>query len=246
MPVERKPFSGFTPSDFSAYLPEKRRDSLYNEERLEIKHKLHSLGEMAAEPLTTAGLDLDFKTSLSHPYTYNKYSVDSQWVYFARKERARRALKAVLGMEIGEDLGMHYSHVILLIEINLEGLELGLKIHQQAWWDGQNIRNRCQNTGDRKAFTAELNRLGGFVLNIHDWRREYVCGRLLEGDVQNFFNYYTPGNHWLHLKLKLKKDTVVPMGREFGLFAGQAMGQLAPVYRFIEWRPDNDHVFRNK
>lgn len=242
--TERKPFDGFTEADFIAYLPEKRRDSEYNEERLQIKHKLHSLGELMMPSLSTSGLDLEFKTSLSHPYTYNKYSVESQWVYFARKERDRQALKKIFGDTLGRDLDMHYSHVILLVEINLENIELSLKIHQQAWWDGQNVKNRCQDMGQRKILVTELNRLGGFILTIHDWRREYVCGRLSESDLRNYFNYYTPGNHWLHLRLRLKKETVIPMGKEFAMFAGQAMSQLAPVYRFIEWRPDNDFVFR--
>jgi hypothetical protein len=246
MVTDRQPFDGFSEADFETYLPHKTRDKAYNNDRLVIKHRLHSLGEMLAGPLKDAGLDLDFKTSLSHPYTYNKYCVDSQWVYFARKEKDRLALKALFGEFLSKDLDMHYSHVILVVEINLAGVEIALKVHQQAWWDGQNVKNRCSHADQRRRFTEELNKLAGFVLSIHDWRKEYVCGKLHEGDLRNYFQYYTPGNHWLHLRLKLQKETVVPMGLAFAQFAGQKLAALVTVYRLIEWRQDNDWVFGHR
>jgi len=243
MAIEREPFEGFSEADFENYLPHKVRDKAYNSDRLEIKHRLHSLGEMLAGPLKEAGLDLNFKTSLSHPYTYNKYRVESQWVYFARKDKARRALKKLFGEFLGKDLDMHYTHVILVAEINQDGVELALKVHQQAWWDGQNVKNRGERAEERKALTDELNELSGFVLSIHDWRKEYVCGKLHEGDLRNYFQYYTPGNHWLHLRLELPKQTVIPMGIDFAQFAAEKLAMLAPIYQFIEWREDNDWVF---
>jgi hypothetical protein len=246
MAIERKPFQGFTEKDFDAFLPEKQRDSEYNEERLEVKHKLHALGERASEPMARAGLDLSFKTSLSHPYTYNKYRVESQWVYFARNEKARRALKQLFGSELGKDLDMHYYHVILVAEISLKCVVLALKIHEQAWWDGQNIKNRCELAAERPRVAEELNRLNGFIMNIHDWRREYVCGQIHAEDVRNFFHYYTPGKHWLHLRMGLPRETVVGMGEGFASFAGDALAKLGPVYRLIEWRPDNDFVFAKR
>ena len=243
MAIQRKPFEGFTEADFETYLPAKRKNKEYNDDRLDLKHRLHSLGELLAPSLKEAGLSLDFKTSLSHPYTYNKYSVDSQWVYFARLDKDRRPLKKLFGEFLGRDLDMHYSHVILVAEIRLEGIELALKVHQHAWWDGQNLKNRCKEAAERKALAGELNKLNGFILSIHDWRKEYVCGQLHEGDLRNYCQYYTPGEHWLHLRLKLPSGTVIPMGVEFASFAAEKLSSLAPIYRFIEWRKDNDWIF---
>jgi len=245
MATEREPFDGFFDRDFDNYLPDKRKKSDFNDERLKVKHKLHSLGELLCEPLKQSGLELDFKTSLSHPYTYNKFSVDSQWVYFARKEKDRRALKKLFGEFLGKDLDMHYSHVILVVEINLEGIIIALKVHQHAWWDGQNVKNHCRDRNECEKLCRELNQLNGFIWSIHNWRKEYVCGKLSSGDVANYFNYYTPGNHWLHLRLKLPRESVIPMADDFSTFAAEKFCSLVPVYRFIEWRPDNDFVFGN-
>ncbi|MDP6111250.1 MAG: hypothetical protein QGF00_08190 [Planctomycetota bacterium] len=243
MATEREPFEGFFEEDFEMYLPPRRKDRKFNDDRLLIKHRLHSLGELIAPGLGEAGLDLDFKTSLSHPYTFNKFSVDSQWVYFARKEKETKPLKKLFGEFLGKDLDMHYCHVILVAEINLDGVELALKIHQQAWWDGQNVKNRCNKEDARKKLTDALNQQSGFILSIHNWKKEYVCGKLTHGDVANYMKYYTPGNHWFHLRMSLPKETVIPMEAGFAEFAGEKLAGLAPIYKLIEWRKDNDCVF---
>jgi hypothetical protein len=243
MTIDREPFEGFFEEDFDMYLPPKRKDRSYNEDRLLIKHRLHSLGELIAPGLKGAGLDLDFKTSLSHPYTFNKFSVDSQWVYFARKEKDTKPLKKLFGEFLSKDLDMHYCHVILVAEINLDCVELTLKIHQQAWWDGQNIKNKCNEASARKELTDALNQQSGFILSIHNWKREYVCGKLTQGDIMNYMKYYTPGDHWFHLRMTLPRETVIPMGAGFAEFASDKLARLAPIYKFIEWRKDNDCVF---
>src|SRR5687768_4907923 len=79
-------FPGFVARDFAAFEKRKQRDPQSNGERLLVKRKLAALGPPIAAALAAAGLEVEAKTSLSHPYTYNGFKVESMWVYFGRGE----------------------------------------------------------------------------------------------------------------------------------------------------------------
>ena len=53
----------------------------------------------------------------------------------------------------------------------------GLRIHADAWYDGQNLKNRVEREGVA-GWLAELNALDGFRLRIDDWKGEWRCGEL--------------------------------------------------------------------
>jgi hypothetical protein len=117
-----------------------------------------------------------------------------------------------------------------------------MKIHSSAWWDGQNLKNRCAGDDGLREFLDILNALPGFVLSIHDWRKEYRCGELYRSDLRNYFEYYTPGEHWLHLRKRYPRDDVRPRAPEWTETAGADLRALAPAYRFAAWTPENNHL----
>lgn len=237
------PETAFHPMDFRCFEQRRRRDREHNQYRLRVKRKLASLGELLLKPLREQGLAVVSQTSLHHPYTYNKYSVDSQWVYFSPDPEASRFLKEKLG-PVGEDLDTHYIHALLLVGIEEAGLFVSLKIHPQAWWEGQNLKNKCRRAEARSELVKLLRPLDGFSLRLHDWPNTHPCSRIDADTVSRYFEYYTPGEHWFHLDLRIPKEEPVATEPRFAEFAERQLVSLMPVYSFIRWTPQNNHVFR--
>jgi hypothetical protein len=239
-------FPGFVARDFAAFRREKQRDAEANPERLLVKRKLAALGKALAPALAAPGLDLAVKTSLSHPYTYNGFKVDSMWVYFGRGEAAKKAVKKRLGGELGKDVDPTYQGVILLVEIDERRVACGLKIHPAAWWDAQNLARRVKAEGGApEALTAILNALPrGYALSIGDWKKRYEAGELYPADIRNYFQYWKPGEQWLNLLHETEKDAAIARGPALAEDLAPRLAALAPAWRFAAWAPENDFVLR--
>jgi hypothetical protein len=232
----------FTESDFEAFRKEKWRSPEFNNERLKVRRKLTAMGKLLTRRLEAAGLPLEMRASLSHPYTYNKFSVDSLWIYWSRPDAERRKLKKLLGRELGKDLDPNYVHCILVFGLDVSKVDVALKVHSAAWWDGQNLKNKCRTAAAVSEWTAILNVLPGFVLSIHDWKKEYRCGALLPGELSNFFEYYVPGEHWLHLRRSIARGDAALTQPSIVDDLGADLVRLIPAYRFVAWTPENDHL----
>jgi hypothetical protein len=241
-------FPGFKPGDFAAFTKPKQRDEAFNGERLVVKRKLAALGKAISAALAAAGLPVEAKTSLSHPYTYNGYRVDSMWVYFGRDEKAKKAIKSKLGGELGKDVDPTYQGVILLVEIDEKRIACGMKIHPAAWWDGQNIKWKIQRAeGAAKELTSLLNALPrGYVMTLGDWKRRYEAGKLYEADIRNYFQYFSPGEQWLHLLAEVPTGEAIEAGPAFAERAAALVTAAVPVWRFAAWAPTNDVVLAGR
>lgn len=242
MSPSKAPALWFEDENFEVFHAEKQRDSRFNSERLKVKRKLAAMIKRIAPVLAEEGLELPGKTSLSHPYTYNAFKVDSIWGYFSRPDKEKRELKQIFGGALGKDLDPAFMHVLLVIGVGYEGVELSLKVHQAAWWDGQNLKNRCRGAEGLAEFLEIVNALPGFILSIHDWRKEYKCGSLYRSDLQNYFEYYEPGTHWLHIRQRFPRDDERLTDEGWMDIATDALRRLAPAYRFIAWNPENNHL----
>lgn len=242
MPGKEEPFKPFDDVDFSVFEEHKRRDPFYNETRLRVKRKLAVLGKILEKSLP-GDLKLKHRTSLSHPYSFNSYYVASQWVYFARSEKDRKALKKHLGAELGADLDPNYIHLLLMVEIDVLGLTVALRIHNKAWWDGENLKKKCRDEGELEKLLFLLNPLEGFILSIHDWKKEYICGKLKKGDLINYFKYYIPGDHWLHLRSFLPREDPLTGTGEMLDWIREKVVALVETYQFIGWTPENNFLF---
>ncbi len=243
MPTTKKPDLWFEDANFEVFHEEKQRDSKFNSERLKVKRKLGAMlkqiGPVLAEQ---GGLELPGKTSLSHPWTYNAFKVDSIWGYFSRPDSEKKDLRAIFGRALGKDLDPAFIHLLLVIGVGYEGVELSLKIHSHAWWDGQNVKNRCKSDAGLREMLEIVNTLDGFILSIHDWRKEYRCGELYRSDLANYFQYYEPGTHWLHVRQRFARDDERILADGWMDIATQSMLRLVPLYRFIAWSADNNHL----
>lgn len=233
----------FTLQDFGCFEKNRRRDREYNEFRLKVRRKLGKIGDSLLKEFQNRELSFVSRTSLHHPYTYNKFSVDSQWVYFSPTPDAFKSLKEKLG-PVGEDLDLHYVHTLLVVGIDCERLFISLKIHPDAWWDGQNLKNKCMQREAQMAFVNILRKLQNFFLRLDDWPNRHLCVQLTLDDISQYFRYYTPGKDWFHLDCDVSKENPLATGGDFANFAQQQILSLLPVYDFIKWNKDNNYVFK--
>ncbi len=235
----------FLPTDFERFRPEVQSNPEYNAERLEVRRKLDAIGKHLCRKLEGERIALTARASLHHPYRFNRFQVDSQWVYLSRAEKERRLLKRILGVELGEDLDQNYVHVLLVLEIHQHGLEIALRVHKDAWWDGENIKRRLAAAAERESFAALLRSLAGYGLHIHDYRNVHACGTMTAEEVANTIQYYKPGEHWLHIERAIPRDD--PWIAADGLLERLEVEfrRLLPVYGFIGWSPSNNFLFQS-
>ena len=241
----------FAPHDFERFRPEVQRNPEYNAERLEVRRKLDTIGKYLCQELSNAAVaeagggpvDLVSRASLHHPYRFNAFKVESQWVYLSRSDKARRAIKSLLGVELGKDLDQNYVHVLLVTEVHQHGLELALRIHQNAWWDGENLKRRLARADAREELAALLRPLAGYGLRIHDYKRVHECSTIDAEEIRDTFKYYTPGEHWLHIAKTVERDTEWLDSEECGERLRDEFVRLLPLYRYTVWTPENNHLF---
>src|SRR5688572_11286029 len=143
-PEEPRPIEGpilFEESDFRALVPPLASNPDYNAHRLAARRRLLALGKRAAAAAAEDGLALECRTSLHHPHQFNGNRVTRLWAYLTRAKKEKSALKRVLGAELGKDLDSAYRNAYLCFALEGQALEVSLRIHPDAWYDGQNLKN---------------------------------------------------------------------------------------------------------
>jgi hypothetical protein len=237
-------FPGFAAADFDAFRKDKQRDSRRNGERLVVKRKLAALGEAVAPRLEAAGLSLTMRTSLSHPFKHNGFRVASQWVYWGRSDKEKRALKRKLGADLGADVDPTYQGVTLLVEVDERRVQVGMKIHPNAWWDGQNLKKRILGREEEaRTFCALLNDLPrGFAMSIGGWKRLYEAGALRAADIQRFFHYYKPGEVWLQIVHETPRQDTIALGADLSAPLTEHLVALRAIFTYARWSPANDAI----
>ncbi len=232
----------FQSHEFEFFQTEQKRKKEWNEYRLKVKRKLHHLGKEILVALQNKELKLNLTSSLHHPYIHNRFAVESLWAYFSPAKEEYESLEKILGQDISQDLKAHYNHTLLIVGIDRQGLFISLKIHPLAWWDGQNLKNKCQDREKCKAFLELIKKLSGFYLKLDDWPNMHKCEELTLSSLEQYFQYYIPGKHWFHLDNQINKENPLATSPDFGIFAQNQLLSLVDVYRFIRWQPYNNYV----
>lgn len=249
--VEPSPASGaeafepFQEGDFHGLGPSCAADPQYNDRRLATRRKLLALGKEAQKRTAKEGCKLDPRSSLHNPTTFNGMRVSRLWTYLVRAKAEKTRLKRVIGAELAGDLDSAYKNAYLCLALEAEALEVSLRIHSDAWYDGQNLVNRLKVDGP-EPLLAILNALPGYRLRMHDWKGEWPCGSLSRDGLEEFLSYYTPGEH----RLLVEQRIPCPAGsRGPGVDPGtpEAMVgeivRLLPLYRYAAWSKESDHLF---
>lgn len=236
----------FTEGDFHALSPSLARDPQYNDRRLELRRKLLSLAKVFCERARISGLALDARTSLHNPNAFNHMQVRRMWAYTCRPKSEKTRLRRTIGTELGKDLDSAYRNAYLCVALESDAIEVSLRIHADAWFDGQNLVNRVKAEGV-EGWLRLLNVLTGRQLKLADWKGEWRCGALTRERVEEFLKYYKPGEHSLVIE---ERFPATPGTRGEALSTAmperivERMLELAPMYRFAAWSEESDFLFR--
>lgn len=229
----------FLERDFKAYEKHRQDDPEYNALRLSVRRKLKAMVDGVAKAAKAAGTELSAQAGLHHPYTFNSYRVREQRAYLCRGPKERKKIAAVFGDALGKDAETHYIQTVLEVCLDDQIVEAALRIHPQAWWDGENLKKKLLgDAGKLEEFCQLLKALpAGFNLKLHDWKKDHWCAQAKAGEVKEMLSHYTPGNHWLHVQRQLPKEDAVAMGPEAQAWVHGSLLALLPVFRFTLWDP---------
>lgn len=246
--TDPKPHDGpilFEEGDFHALSESLCRDPQFNDRRLTARRKLLALGKAALPALAEAGLKLECRTSLHNPNQFNANRVRRLWAYLMRAKSDKKALKSILGRDLAKDLDSAYKNAYLCVAIEAEALEVSMRIHPDAWYDGQNLKKRVAAEGQGELLTL-LNDLQGFQLKMHDWQGEWRCGDISPERLDEFLGYWTPGEHSFAVEQRFPS----PAGaRGPALEEGAAehleseLLRLVPLYRYTAWSDECNFLF---
>jgi hypothetical protein len=233
--------------DFLAFERHKWSDPEANAERLLLKRKLAAIGAPIHSVLAAHGADLTLRTSIHNPFKFNGNRVDSLWLYFAPSDAAKKPLRDLLGVEFESDTDASYVHANLVFEIDFHGVNMGLRVHERAWWDVANAKRRCGERAGAEEFARRLNEVrGGYALRLHDWKQEYRCGALKWDDLLGYFRYCEPGQHRMLVWKSLKKDDPRLFEPGFVATVADEFASFLPVYDWLLWSPQNNHLLGSR
>jgi hypothetical protein len=229
----------FLERDFKAYERHRQDDPEYNALRLSVRRKLKAMVDGVQKEAKGLGVELSAQAGLHHPYTFNSYRVREQRAYLCRSPKERKKLASFFGEALGKDAETHYIQTVLEVCLDDQIVEVALRIHAMAWWDGEHLKKRVLGDAARMAeFCSMLRALPpGFDLRVHDWKKSNWCSQATPSGLQETLQLYTPGNHWLHVQRQLPKEDALAMGPDAEAWVRASLLSLLPVYRFTLWEP---------
>jgi hypothetical protein len=228
----------FVERDFQVYARHRQDDPEYNALRLGVRRKLKTLADAVKKRAKEQGFTLDSMAGLHHPYSFNSFRVREQRAYLCRGARERKKLASFFGEALGKDAETHYIQTVLEVSIDAQVVEAALRIHPQAWWDGQNLKKTVAEPEGMQAWCENLRALpAGFSLRMHDWKGMWWAGQADRQNMAEYFEAYTPGDHWLHLVRELPAEDAVAMGEEGPEWVITSLLALLPTWQSILWTP---------
>ncbi len=250
--TEPAPLGGevcFESWDFASLAPAHERDPEWNARRLAARRRLSTLGKaLAARVRKASDLDLEVRTSIHNPHAFNGGRVRRLWAYLTRSKAEKRRLRKVLGAELAKDLDSAYRNAYLCLAIEPTRLEVSLRIHPDAWYDGKNLENRIQSEGI-EGLLEELRLLDGFVLRLSDWKGEWPCGEGMPRErLEDFLRFWKVGEQGLVIDRRWPvpergpalEAACTPQAPRQLL---DELERLVPLFRYAVWSGESDFLF---
>lgn len=240
-------FEGFSKEDFDAYLPEKWSSNMFTLPRRKVKDKLDFVGRRLTQDFEAAGLVLTLHLSDDHPSLWNNKKVDTQWLFFSRDLAAQKELSEIIDTERTlaatlADPTPLYRHIFLGVSLNSDYLEIGIRLHYDAWVDRKNLLALCADTEKQHAFIELCQNLGGgFEIGLTDGAR-IPTGDVNQDTLNGSIEAFTDAKGWLFIGKRVSCDDATPAAGAILDSICEVMNSLIPVYRFISWSPSNDAV----
>ncbi len=229
-------FEGLTAEDFDNYLPPRWSSNLHNLGRMKTKARVMALGEALAEALGREGLTVEASSEI--PSVWNGREVRDQWAYLLRDTETRKALAPVVAANLDlatriKDPAEHHRHALMCVRLDHERLEVGLRINQHATVDLANLLGRAE---------AELGRLEQALGDLPD-------DITLDGEPVTVAGLKSAARaarggeaEWLVVARTFERDGAIARGEAVRDAVKATAAALSPLFRFVLWTPENDHV----
>jgi len=228
----------FLERDFMAYEKHRQRDPEYNALRLSVRRKLKKISDEVKKDAKAAGVEMSSQAGLHHPYVFNSYRVREQRAYLCRNPKERKKLASFFGEALGKDAETHYIQPVLEVCLDDQVVEAAMRIHPMAWWDGEQLKKRVATEEGMAQWCEMLRALpDGYALKLHDWRKVYWAKAVTPHALREYFESYTPGEHWLHIVRELPREDALDMGLDAPQWAMTSMLALLPLYSYVLWVP---------
>ena len=242
--------SALTQEHFDTYAPEKWSSNVHNLPRMRTKDVLLKISDA-----TQAGLD-DVLTGLSRasshevPNIMNQKKVDAQWVYWFRGAQARANLTSFLE-KIKLDASALFNtstqdkHVNLAIILRQTSLDIITWLASGATVDRRNLSMKLSKSWERDTFLEILHALPNeaqIFLGAEATPTPHVTAEQLEALEERALK----GSDAISFGFSLSPAAAQELGGDLPAHLQNYLAALAPVYRFIAWSRENDHIDANK
>lgn len=241
-----RPFDGLKRDAFDAYLPAKWASNVHNLPRMRVKESMLALADAVQEGLSEELAGLARAASDEIPNILNHKKVDAQWIYWTRDNPARQALATFLEkLELDETALLHTlpqdKHVILGLVLRHEALWLGLRVASGAAVDRRNLAAKLAKSWERERLLELLAALPDETL----FGPEDAARPVRELDAEGLSaqaEALGPGAAAWCVGVSLPAAEVLELGADLAPHLADKLARLAPLYRFVAWTQDNDHI----
>jgi len=175
-------------------------------------------------------------------------------VFFSRGAEERGELDRVIERQrslasLIEDPSPQRSHVFLAISIAERRMMTALRLHADAAVDRENLESKLRDEHLRADFLATLGGLPEeFTLAVEQGQGEPTPARAttsarLDSLLGELARPLGPGqSRWLAVTRGYARETAVALGAEVAERVRADLAALLPIYHFVAWSRDNDHI----
>ncbi len=245
-----KPFAGLTTEFFAAYSQEKWASNVHNLARMRVKDALVGLGERVEQRSAAELAGLERGASDEMPNLANHKKVDAQWIFWFRDAAARAALAGFLErMKLDAtallNIAPQDKHAAIALTLRHEELFVGLHVASGASLDRRNMAAKLQKGWERERL-LELMRALPSAAHVGFGNEQAVVTAANVGDLEEQAAAIDHNEAAWQLGYTLPREEAIAAGEALVERLALLVQAIAPVYRFIAWTRDNDHVEAQK
>ena len=229
-------FEGLTDDDFDHYQPQCWSNNRYNLGRMRAKERLGVVIEALRECVSADGLAVEASSEI--PSVWNGRQVKDQWAYVIRDGAHKRRLQPVMAKHV--DLATrlkapaeHLQHALMAVRLDHEALEISLRLNAHAVVDLINLLARAEvDVGPLEAAlnaTTDEIMLDGAPVTLSSL---ISAGRATRGGERE----------WVVVGQTIPRDAAIAAGAGVLDVVRTIGASIAPMFEFVLWREDNDHV----
>lgn len=245
-----KPFTGLTAEAFAAYTPDKWSSNVHNLARMRVKDAMVGLGERVQEWVSQELAGLERGVSDEVPNLSNHKKVDAQWVFWFRDALARGALasfleKLKLDSSALLNIASQDKHAAIAVVLRQDHLWMGVHVATGATVDRRNVAAKLQKSWERERLLVLLQSLPqGARVGLGAEQQAVTEANLGHLEDQAAELDHTEAA-W-QLGYTLGSAEAIALGAGLVETVATHVRTLAPVYRFLAWTRDNDHIEAQK